>query len=326
MLKYPWLLKNQTKEVSPLNNENMPTVSTDAAVEVKPAKKQKKAKNVREFRRVKTVSPMTMIVPYIMKNRTGAMNMLSERINVEKMDRYIKDKQAQGFKNLNYMHVIIASHIRLISQRPALNRFIRGQRIYTRRNVEIALVIKKEMSLESPDTVVKITLPPDATIDDVYNELDRAVTEYRNNPGGDFDNTAKVLSYVPGVLLAFAIGFLRFMDYFGLIPSFLTGVSPFHCSYFITSMGSLGIPAIYHHLYDFGTCPIFCAFGTRQRVNEVNLDGSVEQKKYVDLSFVLDERICDGYYFASALKMMKNILKNPYVLDNPPEAVIADIP
>lgn len=307
----------------PLNNENMPAVKTETAVEAKTAKK---AKRVKEFRRVKSVSPMTMLVPYIMKNRTGAMNMINFRVNVDKMDRYIKEKQAQGFKNLNYMHVIIASHVRLISQRPAINRFIRGQRIYTRRNVEIALTIKKEMSLESPDTVVKITLPPDATIDDVYRELDRAVNEYRDNPGGDFDNTAKVLSYVPGVLLTFAIGLLRFMDYFGLIPSFLTGVSPFHCSYFITSMGSLGIPSIYHHLYDFGTCPIFCAFGTRQRVNEPNLDGTVEQKKYVDLSFVLDERICDGYYFASALKMMKNILKNPHVLDNPPETVIPDIP
>ncbi len=299
-----------------MNNENLPEEVT-----VKKAKKKE-----REFRRVKTVSPMTMIVPYIMKHRTGAMNMLSDRINVAKMDQYIKEKQAQGFTNINYMHILIAAHIRLISQRPALNRFIRGQRIYTRRNVEIALVIKKEMILDSPDTVVKIVLPPDATVDDVYRELDRAVTEYRNNPGGDFDNTAKILSYVPGLCLTFAIGFLRLMDYFGLIPSFLTGVSPFHCSYFITSMGSLGIPSIYHHLYDFGTCPIFCAFGTRQRVNEIASDGTVEQKKYVDVSFVLDERICDGYYFASALKMMKNILKNPQVLDNPPAEVICDIP
>lgn len=316
------------KEVSPMNNDNISVMTPDSEVqtaEVAP-KKSKKPKKQKEFRRVKSVSPMTMIVPYIMKNRTGAMNMLSDRINVEKMDRYIKEKQAQGFKNLNYMHVLIASHIRLISQRPALNRFIRGQRIFTRRNVEIALTIKKEMSLDSPDTVVKITLPPDATIDDVYRELDRAVTEYRDNPGGDFDDTAKVLSYVPGLLLTFAIGFLRFMDYFGLIPRFLTGVSPFHCSYFITSMGSLGIPSIYHHLYDFGTCPIFCAFGTKQRVNEVDLEGNVTQRKYIDVSFVLDERICDGYYFASALKMMKGILKNPYVLDNPPNEVIPDIP
>ena len=269
---------------------------------------------------------MTMIVPYIMKNRVGSQNMISDRINVQRLDRYIKEKQEAGFKNLNYMHVLIAAYVRIVSQRPALNRFIRGQRIYTRQNVEISLTIKKEMALEAPDTVVKIVLPPDATVDDVYRELNRAVTDYRENPGGDFDNTAKILSCIPGLFLKFSIWFLTLADYFGLLPSFLTGVSPFHCSYFITSMGSLGIPAIYHHLYDFGTCPIFCSFGTRQRVYEVGADGSVYQQKYIDLRFVLDERICDGYYFASALRLLKTILRNPWTLDIPPEQVIQDVP
>lgn len=285
-----------------------------------------KKKKEREFRRVRSVSPMTVIVPYIMKNRTGSQNMISDRINVHKLDKYIKEKQSAGFKNLNYMHVLIAAYIRLVSQRPALNRFIRGQRIYTRRNVEISLVIKKEMTLEAPDTVIKIKLSPDSTVDDVYRELDRAVEEYRANPGGAFDDTAKVLSFIPGLFLKFSIWLLQGMDYFGLLPGFLTNVSPFHCSYFITSMGSLGIPSIYHHLYDFGTCPVFCSFGTRQRVYEVNADGSVCQQKYVDVSFVTDERICDGYYFASSLRMLKSILRNPWVLDTPPEQVICDVP
>lgn len=312
-----------------MNSENISALTETAECENSEnngKKNKNKKKKEKEFRRVKSVSPMTMIVPYIMKHRTGAMNMLSDQINVAVMDEYIKEKQAQGLKNLSYMHILIATHIRLISQRPALNRFIRGQRIYTRRNVEVSLVIKKEMSLDAPDTVVKITLPPDATLDDVYRELDRVVTEYRENPGGDFDNTARVLSYIPGIFLTFAIGFIRFIDYFGLIPSFLTSVSPFHCSYFITSMGSLGIPSIFHHLYDFGTCPIFCAFGARRRVNELGADGTVKQNKYVDVNFVLDERICDGYYFASSLRMMKSILKNPRVLDAPPEKVVHDIP
>lgn len=308
-----------------MTNENLPVVAEET-MPVKKAKKEKKAKKQKEFRRVKTISPMSMIVPYIMKNRVGAQNMISDKINVHKLDQYIKEKQEAGFKNITYMHVIIAAYVRLCSQRPAINRFIRGQRVYTRRNVEVSLVIKKEMTLEAPDTVIKVTFPPESTVDDVYNELDRVVNEYRDNPGGDFDDTAKILSYIPGPLLTFAVGFLRFMDYFGLIPSFLTGVSPFHCSYFITSMGSLGIPSIFHHLYDFGTCPVFCSFGTKQRAYEVNADGSVAQKKYIDLSFVLDERICDGYYFASSLRMLKGFFKNPWVLNDPPKEIIPDIP
>lgn len=269
---------------------------------------------------------MLMITSYIMKNRIGAQNMISERLKIRNVDKYLKEKQAEGYRNISYMHVLIAAYIRAVSQRPALNRFIRGQRIYTRRNVEIALTIKKEMDLDSPDTVVKVLLPPDATVIDVYEKLNSAVNDYRESPGGDFDNTARILSYIPGLILKFAIWFLNLLDYFGCLPRFLTGVSPFHCSFFITSMGSLGIPAIFHHLYDFGTCPVFCAFGTKRREYAVAEDGSVYQEKYIDVNFVLDERICDGYYYASSLKLIKSLIKNPWVLDAPPETVVADAP
>ena len=288
-----------------------------------PAKKKKREK---EFRRVRTASPRLVITSYIMKTRVGSQNMIADKLKIDNVDKYIKEKQAEGYKNISYMHVLIAAYIRTVSQRPALNRFIRGQRIYTRRNVEISLSIKKQMNLESPDTVVKVILPPDATAVDVYEKLNQVVTDYRDNPGGDFDNTAKVLSYIPGLVLKFSIWFLNLLDYFGLLPSFLTGVSPFHCSFFITSMGSLGIPAIYHHLYDFGTCPVFCSFGTKKREYSLSDDGTVHKDKYIDVTFVLDERICDGYYYASSLKMIKSLIKNPWQLDVPPEQIVSDIP
>lgn len=288
-----------------------------------PAKKKKREK---EFRRVRTASPMLVITSYIMKTRVGSQNMIADKLKIDNVDKYIKEKQAEGYKNISYMHVLIAAYIRTVSQRPALNRFIRGQRMYTRRNVEISLTIKKQMNLESPDTVVKVTLPPDATAVDVYEKLNRVVTDYRESPGGDFDNTAKVLSYIPGLVLKFSIWFLNLLDYFGLLPSFLTGVSPFHCSFFITSMGSLGIPAIYHHLYDFGTCPVFCSFGTKKREYSLSDDGTVNKDKYIDVTFVLDERICDGYYYASSLRMIKSLIKNPWQLDVPPEQIVSDIP
>ena len=288
-----------------------------------PAKKKKREE---EFRRVRTASPMLVITSYIMKTRVGSQNMIADKLKIDNVDKYIKEKQAEGYKNISYMHVLIAAYIRTVSQRPALNRFIRGQRIYTRRNVEISLSIKKQMNLESPDTVVKVILPPDATAVDVYEKLNQVVTDYRDNPGGDFDNTAKVLSYIPGLVLKFSIWFLNLLDYFGLLPSFLTGVSPFHCSFFITSMGSLGIPAIYHHLYDFGTCPVFCSFGTKKREYSLSDDGTVHKDKYIDVTFVLDERICDGYSYASSLKMIKSLIKNPWQLDVPPEQIVSDIP
>ena len=58
---------------------------------------------------------------------------------------------------------------------------------------------------------------------------------------------------------------------------------------------------------------------------EVQEDGSVVTKKYIDVKFVLDERICDGYYYATFFKYFRRLLAHPEVLDNPPETVVADI-
>ena len=291
----------------------------------KKSKKEKKPKLKDKVYRIKSISPMSRLVPYIMENRIGSQNFIFDKINLTQIDKYIKKKQEQGLKNFNLMHVLIAAYARTCSQRPAVNRFIRGQKIYSRHLVEVCLTIKKEMTLESPDTVVKILLKPDCTADDVYNELNAVIENYREEKNSSFDKLAKVLNFIPGFLLRWTIRFLRFLDYCRLLPKGLTRLSPFHGSFFITSMGSLGIPPIVHHLYDFGTVPAFCAFGTKQREFKVNPDGSVYKYSYVDVTYNLDERICDGYYYASALKYMRSIFKKPEVLDSPPERVVPDI-
>ena len=94
---------------------------------------------------------------------------------------------------------------------------------------------------------------------------------------------------------------------------------------FITSMGSLGIPPIYHHLYNFGNVPVFIAFGAKRRENLLNDDATVTKKRMVDVTFVLDERICDGHYYAASLKLFKRLMADPYKLDTPPETVNEDI-
>lgn len=280
----------------------------------------------KEWYRVRSIDPLAIVSPYIMKNRIGSQNLLTDRIPTARVDKFIKAKQEEGMKNLSFMHVFIAAYIRAVSQRPALNRFIRGQKIYSRRDIELAITIKKEMTLESPDTVIKILFSPTDTLKDVYEKMNAAIDGYREAQDGGFDRLAKVISFIPGLLLRGTVGILRFLDYFGLLPRFLTRLSPFHASCFITSMGSLGIPPVYHHLYDFGTVPVFCAFGAKQREFKVNADGSVFKYQYVDLTFSLDERIADGYYFASSLKLLRGYMRNPEQLENPPETVNYDIP
>ena len=318
------VLEASTEE-APLTKKQIKAKRKEEKQELKRKKKERKLREKDKFRRVRKIAPYNRLIPYIMETRNTSQNFIFDSISMEKIDKYIRKKQDEGLTNLTLMHVIIAAYCRACSQRPAINRFIRGQKIYTRKKVEVALVVKKEMSLESPDTVIKVILDPASTIEDVYNAFNEKIEGYRNHPNSGFDKLAKVLNFIPGILLRWTIRAIRFFDYLGLLPRWLTKLSPFHGSLFITSMGSLGIPPIVHHLYDFGTVPVFIAFGSKQRDFKVRADGSVYKHSYVDITYNLDERICDGYYYASAMKVIRGIYKNPEVLDNPPEKVIEDI-
>jgi hypothetical protein len=90
-------------------------------------------------------------------------------------------------------------------------------------------------------------------------------------------------------------------------------------------MGSLGIPAIYHHLYNFGTLPIFISYGSIFSGDAVKRDGTRERHHFVTFKVVTDERICDGYYYASAFKRMKRYILHPEMLENILDSVAEDI-
>lgn len=276
-------------------------------------------------RKIRSLSPLNTVAPYIMAKRNDASNFITVTVDIENIEKYIKEKRAQGLKGFGLLHVMLATYVKTVSRRPGINRFISGQKIFARNDIQVMMTIKKEMRLDAQETVIKAFYSPSDTPDTIYRKFVDLVEENRaQGDKSDFDSTARILNYIPGLVLKFAVWFLNLLDYFGLLPKFLLKVSPFHGSFFITSMGSLGIPAIYHHLYNFGNVPIFCSYSAKRSEYVPNKNGELEQRKFVDFKFVLDERICDGHYYSSALKMMNDYLKHPERLDEPTE-IIPDI-
>ncbi len=279
-------------------------------------------------RRIRTLAPMAQITSYFQVERNTCSNFFEESFEITHIDRYIRQKRREGMTDFGITHVLLAAYARGVAKYPQLNRFISGQRVYSRDgDIQYCMVIKKEMTVDSPDTSIKVHLTPYDTAEDVYRKLNAAVESVKATTELDssLDGLIDVFNLIPGVVMKFTVWFLKLLDYFGLLPKFLLELSPFHGSLFMTSMGSLGIRPIYHHLYDFGNLPVFGAFGMKRRANEVLEDGTVVQRKYIDMKFVLDERICDGFYYATFFKYYRRLLAHPEILDNPPDEVVRDI-
>ena len=287
-------------------------------------KRRRRIGDRKEGRRIRTLDPMNYVIPYIMKRRSDAQNFFEDVIDITNIEHYLDAKHKEGYTDMTLLHVILAAYVRVVSERPGINRFIAGQKIYARKNVECVMAIKKQMTVDGQETCIKVEFDPRDDIYNVYKKFQLAVHAAIEADTG-MDNVAKALVKLPGFVFRGAVALLRGLDYMGMLPKFLMNVSPFHGSMIITAMGSLGIPAIYHHIYDFGTLPCFISYGSIYTGDAIKRDGTKERHHFVTFKVVTDERICDGFYYASAFKRIKRYMLHPEVLDRPADKVAEDI-
>ena len=277
-------------------------------------------------RRLRSLDPFYKIIPYIMKTRTDAQNYFEEKIDISATEAFIRKKRREIDEPLSFLHVVIAAMVRTISQKPGINRFIAGQKIYARNEISITFVMKKELTEESPETTLKVIFEPTDTLWDVVKKVNKAIEENKSmDAKNDTDKVAKLIMSVPGFLVKFIVWLMKKLDYIGMMPKVINRASPFHASVFVTDLGSVGIQPVYHHLYEFGTTSVFVAFGIKMKEKVIRSDNSIVEKKYVKVCVSTDERVVDGHYYASAFKLYRNLLKHPEVLESPPETVVEDV-
>jgi hypothetical protein len=314
-----------------MNTENTgaAVLNSQESVTTTPEKKKRKRRigDRREGRRLRTLDGLHVAMPFIMETRADACNTFAEELNITAADELVQNQLISGKEGFSLLHVILAAYVRTVAMYPYLNRFVSGQRIYSRHDLEIIMTVKKTMSLDAPETCIKVKFDPADTVFDVYDKFNAALATI-NTEGGAAAGTDKVSAFFrkfPRLPFRWTVRLISAMDYWGICPKALMDALPFWGSMIITSMGSLGIKPIYHHLYNFGNLPVFVSYGTKRRVTTLDSKGNVTTKKVVDMKVVTDERICDGYQYATAFKYWRKHIENPSLLLTPPETVNEDI-
>lgn len=290
------------------------------------AKYKRRFGDRKDGRLLRSLPAFNKFMPFIMPTRNDASNHYEESFEVSTVDRRLRKLRVDGYKGIGILHFIIAAYIRGLSMLPGVNRFVVGRRIYARNNIEVVMTVKRSLSLDATETTIKVQFEPTDTIFDVYRKMNEKIDEIKTSEGNNnTEDVAEALSRLPRFLLRFAILILRICDYFGWLPEMLTDASPFHGSMIITDLGSLRIGPIYHHIYNFGTLPVFIAFGAKRHAYELDRHGNMVNRKYVDCKLVLDERTVDGHYYAQFLQAFRYIFQHPEILETPPTKVVADV-
>ena len=270
----------------------------------------------KDGRLLRSLPAYTKFMPYIMATRNDALNFYEESMEITDVDRRLRRLRVDGYKGIGFLHFLIAAYI----------RYVAGRRIYAGNDITVVMTVKRALSIDATETSIKVHFEPTDTIFDVYRKMNEKIDEVKaTEENNNTEDVADALARLPRFLLRFVIQILRILDYFDLLPQSLLEASPFHGSLIITDLGSLRIRPVFHHIYNFGTLPVFIAFGAKRHAYELDRHGNMVDHKYIDCKFTIDERTTDGHYWAQAFQAWRYIFQHPEILEQPPTRIVEDV-
>ena len=269
---------------------------------------------------IKDITGIQALMMNIYPNRTDSEVYLSDKIDATELMKYLEKKNAE---HLDYkttlFHCALTALTRMVKERPCLNRFIQGRRMYQRYEISLSFVAKRFFKDGAEEALMVLTPSDEDTLDSISRQIVGDVNQMRKNPakktGSDavIDNLAKL----PRPLLMLVSKLIRILDFWGHLPHFVWETDVNYSTILASNLGSIKCPSVYHHLNNYGTNSIMVTIGTLHKEQVLMPDGSVEVRDMIDIGATLDERIADGFYFARSLKLIKYIFANPELLDRP---------
>ncbi|MDB4968344.1 MAG: Pyruvate/2-oxoglutarate dehydrogenase complex, dihydrolipoamide acyltransferase [Myxococcales bacterium] len=259
------------------------------------------------------LSPVRYIMPYLMKGRNESVVLHEARFDLSRthdwLARYNETHERKG----TLFHLLLFAVARTLHERPGLNRFISGGRIYQRNGVQLAFAAKAAFNDDAPIVTIKLEFPKEMTFDAVVERVGGSVKGARGpqTKVSTVDKELALAMKLPGFLLSALMSFLRWLDRVNLMPGGMIAGDPMYASAFLANLGSLGIDDTFHHLFEYGTVSLFGAVGRAEKVVVVGEDGKPAVRDGLKLCWTFDERINDGFYCASSLKGVQAVVEDP---------------
>ncbi len=243
-------------------------------------------------------------MPFLSPRRNDSTVLFTQELDVTETFAFIAERNAARMDEppLTLFHILVCALTRVLDQRPRLNRFVAGGRLWQRDGIWITFSSKKQLSDRGDLSTGKRRFDPGASLEETVSVLLGGIRESKSTDKKTSDKEVDLLLRLPPPLARLLVWLSHKADDLGLLPRAMIDSDPMFTSVFIANLGSVGLDAGYHHLWEHGNCPIFCVVG---RVRDE--DG----RKTVELKWTYDERIEDGLYCAAGLEIIRELVENP---------------
>lgn len=252
------------------------------------------------------------IMPYLMRGRNESLVYFEQRLDLDKTLPFLERWNATHDRRITVFHVFLHAFVQMMKERPRVNRFVSGGRLYDRDGIWVSFSAKKALNDDSPIIVLKRRFDDVADLADTVARVHGDVDQGRGPGKSTVDKELGLVLAMPGPVVRFLMWLMRSLDAWNLLPGALIRSDPMYASVFIANLGSVRLEAPYHHLYEWGNIPIFAAIGKVKTVPGLAPDGaSVVPRTVCDVHYSFDERVEDGLYCASSLERLKAMVEDP---------------
>ena len=258
---------------------------------------------------VTRLHPYRRIMPFIMRGRNESVVYYDIFVPADNLVSYLKRVQERFHADVT--HVLVAGLSVTLTQNPKMNRFVVGRRLYERDGIDMTFSMKrKKLDKTSKIGVVKLRIDQSETFQGFCERVNSRISVERTDTKTYVDRELSILEILPRPILNLGVYLLKTLDYYNLLPrSFIEG-DGMYTSAFIANLGSLGMPAGYHHLYEWGTSSLFIVGGKIDDQPVVE-NGQVMVQNTLHLRVAYDERMDDGLTARQGIETYKTVLSDP---------------
>ena len=281
---------------------------------------QKRFGDKPDARLIRDVSGLSTIMFHIMPKRTESEVYLNDKVDATELVKFIEEKNAQhpNYKTTIF-HCLVLAVARMINERPKMNRYIQGRRLYERDEISLSFLAKRRFADDAEEAFMMLVPKESDNIDTVSHQIYGDLTEIRKHEHstGGMDATVDSFAKIPRLLLMLVVRVIRWLDFWGLVPNALKDGDSNFSTVLFSNLGSIKGPAVYHHLNNYGTNSIMITVCTLHKEELIMPDGTKQIRDVLEFGATLDERIADGFYFVRSLRLVKYIFAHPELLDRP---------
>jgi len=250
------------------------------------------------------------IMPFIMRKRNESIVFFEQKLDTSRALTFLNNFRSRTGLHATMLHLLIYASTQMLKERPRLNRFVAGGRIFQRRGIWISFSAKKRKTEDAPIVLVKREIDPSWSFEELVRQIEGGISEGRSDKPSTTDTELSLMFKLPTLLVGWMVWLLMKLDHFGLLPSAYIKKDPLFASLFIANLGSIDLDAGYHHLYEYGNISILIMAGRSKEEIVVGPDGNPVVRPMITLRYSFDERIEDGLYGARALEIVKGIIED----------------